>query len=102
MITGKTAVDDKLRGLDTGADDYLTKPFNIQEFGARIWALLRRSSNNKQNKQGNILSVADLSLDVSRYRLEKNGVLVPLLPKEFQLLEFLMRHPLIMCTQQTR
>lgn len=92
MITGKTSVADKMEGLDTGADDYLTKPFNIQEFGARIRALLRRGGQ-PINQQGNVLTMAGITLDVARYRVTKDDKPVNLLPKEFQLLEFFMRHP---------
>ncbi|CAN5545171.1 response regulator transcription factor [soil metagenome] len=91
MITGKTSVAEKTVGLDTGADDYLTKPFNIQEFGARIRALLRRGGQTI--RQGDILTMAGITLDVARYRVTKDDKPVNLLPKEFQLLEFFMRHP---------
>jgi two-component system OmpR family response regulator len=89
MLTGKRSVDDKEIGLDLGADDYLTKPFHVKELSARIRALLRRTGPSKSN----ILKVGDLVLDPSRHKLTKGGVEVQLLPREFALLEFLMRHP---------
>jgi DNA-binding response OmpR family regulator len=91
MITGKTSVAEKMEGLDTGADDYLTKPFNIQEFGARIRALLRRGC--PAISQSNVLTISGITMDVARYRVTKDDKPINLLPKEFQLLEFLMRHP---------
>jgi DNA-binding response OmpR family regulator len=91
MITGKNSIAEKMEGLDTGADDYLTKPFNIQEFGARIRALLRRSA--PMVTPGNLLTVSGITLDVAKHRVKKDDIPINLLPKEFQLLEFLMRHP---------
>lgn len=89
MLTGKDAVPEIEKGLDSGADDYLTKPFNINELSARIRALLRRSSRS----QTNTLRVGDLEIDISKYTVTKNGEEIHLLPREFALLEFLMRHP---------
>jgi DNA-binding response OmpR family regulator len=91
MITGKTSIAEKMEGLDTGADDYLTKPFNIQEFGARIRALLRRGGLTVA--PGNIITISGITMDVARYRVTKDDKPINLLPKEFQLLEFFMRHP---------
>jgi DNA-binding response OmpR family regulator len=89
MLTSKDAVTDKERGLDTGADDYLTKPFHLKELAARVRALLRRPAGVTEN----ILRAGNLSLDPSKYRLLQDDKPVDLLPKEFALLEFLMRHP---------
>jgi DNA-binding response OmpR family regulator len=89
MLTGKSSINDKEQGLDNGVDDYLTKPFDMRELGARIRALLRRPSTI----QGSILTSGDLSLDILRHRVHKSGQPLDLLPREFQLLEFLMRHP---------
>jgi DNA-binding response OmpR family regulator len=90
MLTGKGSTDEKEHGLDAGADDYLTKPFAMKEVAARVRALLRRPAPVAAD---NILRTGDLSLDASRYQVEKNGCRVSMLPKEFALLEFLMRHP---------
>ncbi|HEY9676931.1 MAG TPA: response regulator transcription factor [Drouetiella sp.] len=98
MITGKTSIAEKMQGLDTGADDYLTKPFNIQEFGARIRALLRRGA--QAATPNNTLTISGISIDTTRHRVTKNGVTVNLLPKEFQLLEFFVRHPNHVFTQE--
>src|SRR5271168_3799839 len=90
MLTGKDSQDAKATGLDSGADDYLTKPFFLKEFGARVRALLRRPTAVGAT---NTLMVKGIELDVSKYRVIKDGTPVALLPKEFQLLEFMMRHP---------
>jgi two-component system OmpR family response regulator len=89
MLTGKGTVSEKEHGLDSGADDYLTKPFNMKELSARLRALLRRVSNTATN----ILSVGQLTIDPTKYKVTRAGVEVQLLPREFALLEFLMRHP---------
>jgi DNA-binding response OmpR family regulator len=89
MLTGKTTVDHKITGLDAGADDYLTKPFSMPELGARVRALLRRPATLVSN----IVTVGDLSLDTGKFKVTKNSQPVQLLPREFQLLEFMMRHP---------
>jgi OmpR-family two-component system manganese-sensing response regulator len=89
MLTGKDKVSDKEVGLDAGADDYLTKPFHVKELSARIRALMRRPSA----VMGATLKIADLELDPTAHKLTKDGKDVDLLPKEFALLEFFMRHP---------
>ena len=91
MITGKSKTTEKTTGLDSGADDYLTKPFPLDELGARVRALLRRSQRFNVDG-GNKLSVAHLVLDSQRHRVSKDGEPIELLPKEFQLLEFFMRN----------
>lgn len=89
MLTGKSEITDKETGLDAGADDYLTKPFHPRELSARVRALLRRSGDLKQN----VLSCGDLELDPQGFKVTKGGKEVALLPKEFALLEFFLRHP---------
>ena len=90
MLTAKTEEDNVIRGLESGADDYLTKPFSPRELIARIKALLRRS--NIHNPQDTI-QINDLSLDTSSYRVEGNGQTIELGPTEFKLLRFLMENP---------
>jgi DNA-binding response OmpR family regulator len=89
MLTGKGAVTDKIAGLDAGADDYLTKPFHPDELASRIKALLRRPGAFR----GNELKVGTLVLEPTTFRLTRDGEEIKLLPKEFALLEFFMRHP---------
>ncbi len=89
MLTGKRDVDDKEAGLDAGADDYLTKPFHMKELAARLRALLRRP----QAVVSNQLTARDVVLDPTTHRVTKSGAEVNLLPREFALLEFLMKHP---------
>jgi len=92
IITGRSQTSDKTKGLDAGADDYLTKPFPLEELGARVRALLRRSPI-LNTTSGRDLKIGDLKLDAVRHALFQNGQNVALLPKEYQLIEFLMRHP---------
>ncbi len=89
MLTGKTTLTNKLEGLDSGADDYVTKPCDVQEIAARVRAQLRRAGGSPSNA----LTVRNITLDTVKYRVERDGEEVLLLPVEFALLEFLMRHP---------
>jgi len=89
FLTGKTAISDREIGLDSGADDYLVKPFHFKELLARIRALLRRPPVSQEN----VLTIGNISLDQAIHRVTMNNEEVRLQPKEFSLLEFLMRHP---------
>jgi DNA-binding response OmpR family regulator len=86
MLTARTLVDQRVEGLDAGADDYLTKPFAIAELLARVRALVRR----KLNDGGRLLRHANLEMDRHQRRVSRAGVTIPLTAKEFALLEFLM------------
>jgi DNA-binding response OmpR family regulator len=88
MLTGRNKVQEKAAGLDAGADDYLTKPFHMDELSARVRALLRRPAAFA----GSVLKFDDLELNTGTHRVTKGGTEIQLLPKEFALLEFLMRH----------
>ncbi len=92
MLTAKTEDMDKLIGFDHGADDYLTKPFNILELKARIKALLRRSSQVQQTSNAT-LTVDSITLDLDARNAYVSGQLVDLTAKEFDVVEFLMRNP---------
>ena len=86
MLTAKGAVEDKIKGLDYGADDYLAKPFAMAELMARIRSLLRRTSEHKNP----LMMVSDVSLNTKTHQVLKQGVPVDLTPKEFSILEFLL------------
>lgn len=89
MLTGKNEVHEKEMGLDSGADDYITKPFSLAELAARIRAVLRRP----HSLLGAVLKAHGLELDPERRELTRNGVFQKLAPREFMLLEFFLRHP---------
>jgi DNA-binding response OmpR family regulator len=91
MLTAKDTVEDKVKGLDIGADDYLAKPFSFDELLARIRALLRRTQYNSTRKT-QILKVADLELDPVSHKLVRAGKKITLTGKEYALLEYLMRN----------
>ncbi|MEM7280445.1 MAG: phosphate regulon transcriptional regulator PhoB [Pseudomonadota bacterium] len=90
MITAKSAEEDKIRGLEGGADDYLTKPFSHKELLARIKAVLRRSSPGSADE---ILNVEGLTVDLGSHRVSFDGKTLTLGPTEFRLLSFFMSHP---------
>lgn len=90
MLTARGAVEDRIAGFKAGADDYLVKPFAMEELIARVGALLRRGHVMELD---NTLQVKDLVLDLRRHEAQRNGTVIELTAKEFALLEFLMRHP---------
>lgn len=89
MLTAKSTVDDRVTGLDAGADDYLSKPFAMKELLARIRALTRRNTE----AVGNVLSFGNVTLDRSTYEMAAGGNKVRLANKEFQMMEMLMANP---------
>ncbi len=89
LLTARDGVEDRVTGLDAGADDYLVKPFAFPELLARLRALLRRPPLQTDT----VLRVGDLEMDTARYDVRRAGQRIELSPREFELLEFLMRHP---------
>jgi two-component system OmpR family response regulator len=89
VLSALSAVDDRVRGLKAGGDDYLTKPFAFAELAARVEALLRRPAETRET----VLHVGDLALDLIDRQAMRNNRQIELLPREFKLLEYLMRRP---------
>jgi two-component system OmpR family response regulator len=88
MLTARDAVEDRIRGLDAGADDYLVKPFAFGELLARLRALVRRGVSERPA----VITVGDVELDPAAHTVTRDGSIVDLSVREFSLLEFLMRH----------
>lgn len=89
MLTARDAIDDRITGLDTGADDYLVKPFDFGELLARVRALARRPPTTTPD----VLAIGDLTLDLTTHRVERAGTEIRLSVKEVQILEVFMRRP---------
>ena len=90
ILSAKRSVDDRVKGLQTGSDDYLTKPFSLSELIARVQALIRRASNTPEPTR---LTVGDMSIDLLTREVTRAGRKIYLQPREFALLEYLMRNP---------
>jgi len=89
ILTARDAVDDRVAGLDAGADDYIVKPFDLKELEARLRAVLRRQAGHASS----VIEHGRLSLDLVAHELRQDGVLVPLSPREFALLHALLERP---------
>jgi two-component system, OmpR family, response regulator MprA len=96
ILTAKDTVQDRVQGLDAGADDYMVKPFELDELLARVRALLRRT----QQDRAPILTFADLTLDTSTRQANRQGRVISLTAKEYDLLELFMRHPRQVLTRE--
>jgi two-component system response regulator MprA len=96
MLTAKDTVQDRIQGLDAGADDYMVKPFNLDELLARVRALLRRT----QPERVPVLKFADLTLDTGSRQAARGNRLVALTAKEYELLELFLRHPKQVLTRE--
>lgn len=93
MLTARSEDMDKVLGFEYGADDYLTKPFNILELKARVKALLRRSSMMSQPEESGVIVAGNLVIDTDRHRVERNGKYIELTGKEFDLVELFIKNP---------
>jgi two-component system OmpR family response regulator len=89
ILSAKRSIDDRVRGLQKGGDDYLTKPFSFSELLARVQALIRRASRTSEPA---VLSIGDLSMDLLTRNVARTGTRIELQPREFALLEYLMRN----------
>ena len=96
MVTARDGIPDKVKGLDKGADDYITKPFAIEELLARIRVQLRRN----KNEDSNILKLADLIMDISKYQVKRSGELIELTKKEYDLLQYLLKNEGIVVSRE--
>jgi two-component system, OmpR family, response regulator MprA len=98
MLTARDAIDDRVKGLDVGADDYLVKPFALRELQARLRALLRRTNDGADSE---VLHYADLSLDPVAHEVRRGDQLIELSKTEFLLLELFLKHPRQVLTRST-
>jgi two-component system response regulator MprA len=96
MLTAKDTIQDRVQGLDAGADDYIVKPFNLDELTARIRALFRRT----QVERNQVYHFADLTMDSDSRQVTRGKRLVPLTAKEYELLELFLRHPRQVLTRE--
>ena len=93
FLTARDAVEDRVAGLTAGGDDYVTKPFSLEEVVARVRALLRRSVQLQEEEESSLLRVGDLTLDEDSHEVMRGGDEITLTATEFELLRFLMRNP---------
>lgn len=100
MLTAKDDVSDKVGGLDSGADDYVTKPFAIEELLARIRVALKRKGHNGKKSEEDLLEAGDLILNKSSHKVTCKGEEIPLSKKEYELLEYMMENRGIVLTRE--
>ncbi len=93
FLTARDALEDRVTGLDAGGDDYVTKPFDLDEVVVRLRGLLRRTAPVVDERTGSTLEIDDLVLDEETFEVSRGGVTIDLSPTEFELLRFLMLHP---------
>ncbi|MDL4815553.1 response regulator transcription factor [Actinomadura opuntiae] len=93
FLTARDAVEDRIAGITAGGDDYVTKPFSLEEVLARLRGLLRRAGMTRQSGTAGLLTVGGLAMDEEAREVTRDGELVELTPTEFELLRFLMRNP---------
>lgn len=92
LLTAKDSIEDRVQGLDTGADDYLTKPFSFDELLARVRVLLRRNQNNSNSNASNIYKIANLTVNVDTHTVLRGEKSIKLSGREFTILEYLIRN----------
>ncbi|MCL8000876.1 response regulator transcription factor, partial [Brucella sp. 21LCYQ03] len=92
MLSALQTVNDKVSALDSGADDYMTKPFHFAELLSRIHALTRRQQSPQITLRSNVVEVADLQIDLNQYQVSRGGVAIELSPREFKLFKYLVDH----------
>ncbi|NEU31476.1 response regulator transcription factor [bacterium LRH843] len=100
LLTARDTIVDKVMGLDQGANDYVTKPFDIEELLARIRACLRMNSQNEEKDLDANLNMADLSVNEQTREVKRGGILIECTPREFDLLIYLLRHPKQVLTRE--
>ena len=91
FLTARDEIEDRVKGLDLGADDYLVKPFAFEELFARIRVLLRKNSSSGEDN-GNVLKIANLTVDCNKHEVFRDDILIKLSAKEFSILEYMMRN----------
>ncbi len=101
MLTARDEEIDKVLGLELGADDYMTKPFGVRELMARVKANLRRSVPAESTQSGNTATFGDITIDYGKYEVTKNGTVLNLTAREFELLKFLAATPGIIVSRET-
>jgi two-component system, OmpR family, copper resistance phosphate regulon response regulator CusR len=92
MLTALTSLNDKIEGYDSGADDYVVKPFEFRELLMKVRVLLKRAQGHQHQPVGNLLRAADLEMNLDSKEVQRNGIPINLTAKEFQLLEYLLRN----------
>ncbi|MFA9422562.1 MAG: response regulator transcription factor [Sedimentibacter sp.] len=100
MLTAKDDISDKVTGLDVGADDYMTKPFAVEELLARIRVLLKRNKTKNENNEASIIEIGKLKLSKKNYKVEYDNENIELTKTEFELLEFMMINKNIVLTRE--
>lgn len=100
FVTAKNSLVDKMLGFEIGADDYITKPFEIEELVSRVKAHLRREKRNSSSNTGNIIKIGEIEINNESFEAKKNGKLVPLSTREFELLSYLMKNAGIVLSKE--